>query len=98
MVATVVDIDLDALRKGNADGRRTKKFRLGGKVYEVAGKMPLYVVLLMDQDRTIEALRLWLGDEQAEELAKSGIDTDEFGLLLKDLYEVTPGEPEPSAG
>lgn len=92
-----VDLDLDALRKAHADGKRTKSFRLGGEVYEVAGKLPIYVAVLLGEGELREAMRLWLGDEQEAKLAKAGLDSEELQTLIRELYAVTPGEAPASA-
>lgn len=93
-----VDIDLDALRRAGADGRRTKSFRLAGKVYTVAGKLPLYVAILLGRDDLEAALRLWLGEGQFESAMKADLDDDEFGALFKALYGAAPGESKGSDG
>lgn len=93
-----VDVDLDALRRAGADGRRTKTFKLDGVIYEVAGKLPLYIAILLEKADLEGALRLWLGDDQYETAMKAGLDDDEFGELFKVLYGAAPGESEGSAG
>lgn len=91
-----VDVDLDALRKAKADGKRTKAFRFDGEVYSVPGKLPAYVGILLASGEPRAALRLWLGDEQEAKLAVSDIEQDEIQQLIKQLYSVSPGESEAS--
>jgi hypothetical protein len=90
--ASEVDVDLDALRKAHADGKRTKSFRLGGEVFEVAGKLPVYVAVLLGEGELRDALSLWLGEEQERRFASLGITAEELQELLRTLYAVAPGE------
>lgn len=90
--AADVDVDLDALRRAHADGRRTKSFRLGGEVFEVASKLPIYVAVLLGEGELRDALALWLGDEEERRFAKLGVTSDELQQLLRELYAIAPGE------
>lgn len=93
-----VDVDLDALRRAGADGRRTKTFRLDGITYEVAGKLPMYVAILLGKEDLEGGMRLWLGDDQFDTAMKADLTDEEFGALFKGLYGATPGESGGSAG
>jgi len=96
--ATTVDVDLDALNKAGAGGKRDKTFRLDGHVYTAPGRLPFYVALLMAEERVLDAIRLWLGDEQEALLRKSSLSDEDFEQLFKRLYGVTPGESPDSEG
>ena len=93
-----VDVDLDALRKARADGKRTKTFRFGGEVYQVAGKMPVYVAVLLGEGEIRQALQLWLGDEAEQRFQATAADLSQGELqeLMRELYRVAPGESDAS--
>jgi len=95
---TMVDVDLDALRKAGAGGKQSKTFRLDGHTYTVPGRLPFYVGILMADDRIEDSMRLWLGDEQEAILRKSSLDDEDFKQLFDQLYGVTPGESPDSEG
>lgn len=87
-----VDVDLDALRKAHADGKRSKSFRLGGEIFHVASRLPIYVAVLLGEGELRDALALWLGDEEERRFAQLGITSDELQTLLRELYAIEPGE------
>lgn len=92
-----VTVDLDALRQARADTDPVKTFRLGGQVFTVPSKMPLYVGLLIGEGKMREAIRLWLGVEQEEAFAELGADDDDLSDLIRALYGVGMGESSASS-
>lgn len=84
----VVDVDLDALRKAHADGKRTKTFRLGGEVFQVGQRLPIYVAVLLGEGEIRSALKLWLGEEQEQRFSLLDLDQDDLQLLIRELYVV----------
>jgi hypothetical protein len=91
-----VTVDLDAIRAASTENEPTKTFRLGGQVFTVPPKMPVYVGILMSEGKIQDALRTWLGDEQEATFAQLGVNDDEFGALFKGLYGVDAGESSAS--
>lgn len=92
------DIDLDALRKAHADGRRTRTVRAGGDTYEVPSKLPIYVAVLLGEGEIRAAMQLWLGDEQEARFArKVNPSDDELREILTVLYGLGTGDSDASA-
>jgi hypothetical protein len=87
------DVDLDALRKAHADGKRSKTIRAGGDTYQVPSKLPIYVAVLLGEGEIRAALQLWLGERQEARFAmKVNPTDDELRDILATLYGIGSGE------
>lgn len=76
------------------------EFSIGDETFVAPGTFPLFVsIMFMRTDRELDALRMWLGDEQAERFiaAWPGRGWPEFNRLLAAIYEEPEGEASASA-
>lgn len=92
----MVDLDLDAARKAQADGlRKPLTVKLGGKQYKVARPIPLSVFVSVQLGDVPTAINGLFGKD-AEKILAAGLDAEDLKLILEEAVGV--GEAEASAG
>lgn len=92
----MVDIDLDAARKAQADGlRKPLTVKLGGKQYKAIRPVPLSVFVSAQLGDVPAAINGLFGAD-AEKVLAAGLDIEDLKLILEEVVGV--GEVDASAG